>query len=196
MSSNSDWLLVDGQCLRQTMQENIDDVFKYVTKWKPLSVGIENSGQQGGFISIMQEMMMKRNVWFTFAKKVNSSELGIRPLTDKTHRFVTGVQPKFKQNKIWLPKPELLTHSNTRLLALVEEMQNELSKYTLAGGTKSLIHDDAIDLLNQLSEMDTYLPADSEEMHNTIVESDGTIWESPWADYDDEESLPGASTTF
>ncbi len=50
ISSNSDWLLVDGQCKRQTMQDNIDDLFRLVQKWRPLSVGIENSGQQGGFI--------------------------------------------------------------------------------------------------------------------------------------------------
>ena len=52
LNNNNDWMLVDGQCRRQTMQENIDDLFRYVQKWKPLSVGIESSGQQGGFISI------------------------------------------------------------------------------------------------------------------------------------------------
>lgn len=144
ISSNNDWLLVDGQCMRQTMQENIDDLFRYVKKWKPLSVGIENSGQQGGFISIMQEMMMKRNTWFTFAKKPGSKDLGIRPIKDKVHRFVTGVQPKFKQNKIWLPKPELAKLVSPRLFALVEELVSELSKFTLAGGVKSLLHDDCV----------------------------------------------------
>lgn len=195
-SSNSDWLLIDGQCKRQTMQENLDDVFKYVTKWKPLSVGIESSGQQGGFISIIQEMMLKRNVWFTLAKKPNSKEIGIRPIKDKVHRFVTGVQPKFKQNKIWLPKPELIKSTNPRLLVLVEEMASELSKFTLAGGVRSLVHDDAIDLLNQLSEMDTFVPTEASGSYNRIVEADGTVWESPWADLEEEENLPGASTTF
>ena len=195
VSSNNDWLLVDGQCIRQTMQENIDDLFKYATKWRPLGVGIESSGQQGGFISIIQEMMMKRNIWFTLAKKANSKEIGIRPIADKVHRFVTGVQPKFKQNKVWFPKPELTQTSNLRLHFLVEEMINELSKFTLAGGVKTLTHDDAIDLLNQLSEMDTYVPSAPEDNFNTVVEPDGTIWESPW-DFDDEDGYPGASTTF
>ena len=90
INNNNDWMLVDGQCLRQTMQENLDDLFRYVQKWQPLSVGIESSGQQGGFLSIIQEMMAKRNVWFTLAKKPGSKEPGIRPVKDKMHRFVTG----------------------------------------------------------------------------------------------------------
>lgn len=194
VSSNNDWLLVDGQCLRQTMQENIDDLFRYVKKWQPLSVGIESSGQQGGFISIMQEMMMKRNTWFTFAKKKGSKDVGIRPIKDKVHRFVTGVQPKFKQNKIWFPKPELAVSMSPRLPALLEEMVNELSKFTLAGGVKSLAHDDAIDLLNQLSEMDIYPPSSQDDLTTNIVTDDGLVWQSVWDDEDEDYTVN--STVF
>lgn len=186
ISSNSDWLLVDGQCIRQTMQENIDDVFRYVKKWNPLSVGIESSGQQGGFISIMREMMLKRNIWFSFAKKQGSKEEGIRPNKDKMHRFVTGVQPKFKQNKIWLPQPELAANISPRLLGLVKELVHELSRFTLAGGVKALMHDDAIDLFNQLSEMDTYVPSTEDTAEVSAVSKDGLVWSSVWAS-DDED---------
>ena len=194
ISSNNDWLLVDGQCVRQTMQENIDDLFRYVKKWDPLSVGIESSGQQGGFISIMQEMMMKRNTWFSFAKKPGSKDVGIRPVKDKVHRFVTGVQPKFKQNKIWLPKPELAALVSPRLPALVEELTHELSRFTLAGGVKTLAHDDAIDLLNQLSEMDIYTPSSQSDLTTSEVTEDGLIWQSIWED--DEEEYESNSTVF
>lgn len=193
ISSNNDWLLVDGQCVRQTMQENIEDVFKYVKKWDPISVGIENSGQQGGFLSIMEDMMMKRNIWFTFARKQGSKEPGIRPLTDKTHRFVTGVQPKFKQGKIWLPKPELLAVRSPRLLALVEELVYELSRFTLAGGVKALTHDDAIDLLNQLSEMEVHAPAHTEELRTTVISNDGLIWDSMYDDFDDDDGITNSN---
>lgn len=195
VSSNSDWLLVDGQCKRQTMQENIDDTFRYVKKWSPLSVGIESSGQQGGFISIMQEMMLKRNIWFTFAKKARSKDVGIRPIKDKMHRFVTGVQPKFKQNKIWLPKPELLSLKNQRLLELVEELVHELSRLTMAGGFKALAHDDAIDLLNQFSEMDIYSPASEEALTHTEITDDGLVWQSVWGDDDNEEDWSKSNST-
>lgn len=196
ISNNSDWLLVDGQCIRQTMQENIDDLFRYVRKWNPISVGIESSGQQGGFISIMQETMITRNLWFTFAKKPGSKDLGIRPTKDKVHRFVTGVQPKFKQNKIWLPKPELAKLRSPRLLLLVEELVHELSRFTLAGGVKALAHDDALDLLNQLSEIDIYLPSAASDFTTTEVTEDGLIWESFHEWGDDEEFNSSGSTVF
>jgi hypothetical protein len=188
VSSNNDWLLVDGQCIRQTMQDNMDDLFRYVKKWGPLSVGIESSGQQGGFISILQEMMVSRNIWFSFAKKPGSKDPGIRPVKDKMHRFVTGVQPKFKQNKVWLPKPELAAKVSPRLFTLVEELLRELSRLTLAGGTKTLAHDDAIDLLNQLSEMDLYAPTGSEESVSSVITADGLIWTSVWGDEDGSDS--------
>lgn len=186
VSSNNDWLLVDGQCVRQTMQENIADIFKFVKRWNPLSVGIESSGQQGGFISIMQEMMLARNVWFTFARKPGSKEPGIRPLTDKMHRFTTGVQPKFKQGKVWLPKPELIENKLPKLHGLVEEMLHELSRFTLAGGVAALKHDDAIDLLNQLSEMEIFAPAHTVDLPDTVIDDDGLVWQGEFDDDDDD----------
>ena len=194
INNNNDWMLVDGQCLRQTMQENLDDLFRYVQKWKPLSVGIESSGQQGGFLSILQEMMVQRNIWFTLAKKPGSKDPGIRPVKDKMHRFVTGVQPKFKQGKIWLPKPELLKNSNPKLFGAVEELVAELSRLTFAGGFSKLQHDDFCDTLNQLSEMETFAPTagiykeDEEEYGNSPY----------WGDdpFTEKDSDYGNSTIF
>lgn len=194
ISNNNDWLLVDGQCKRQSMQENIEDLFRYVQKWKPLSVGIESSGQQGGFLSIIEEMKMQRNVWFQFAKKPGSKEPGIRPTKDKVHRFVTGVQPKFKQNKIWLPKPEMVRTMNFKLYELVEEMIAELSRFTMSGGVNTLKHDDAIDLLNQLSEMETFAPSEEVSLEQTVVKDD-LIWTGILDDMDDMNDYSG-STVF
>lgn len=194
ISNNNDWLLVDGQCIRQSMQENIEDLFRYVRKWKPLSVGIESSGQQGGFLSIIEEMKQQRNVWFQFAKKPGSKEPGIRPTKDKVHRFVTGVQPKFKQNKVWFPRPETIKGSNYRLFELVSEMCAELSKFTMSGGVKTLKHDDAIDLLNQLSEMEIYTPSDELVVEQNVVK-DEMIWTGMADDMDDLNDYVG-STVF
>jgi hypothetical protein len=194
ISSNNDWLLVDGQCKRQTMQENIEDLFKFVSKWKPISVGIESSGQQGGFLSIIEEMKQQRNVWFQFAKKPGSKEYGIRPTKDKVERFVKGVQPKFKQGKVWIPKPELIKVSNYPMFVLVEELVAELSKFTMAGGVAALKHDDALDLLNQLSEMELFAPSESYVNEKSTITEDGLIWTGIWDD-DDSDDYSG-STVF
>lgn len=184
VNNNNDWMLVDGQCKRQSMQENLEDLFKFVKKWKPLAVGVESSGQQGGFLSILQDMMMKRNVYFTLAKKRGSKEPGIRPTKDKVHRFVTGVQPKFKQGKVWLPKPEMVKMMNYDFYELLEEAQRELGSFTLAGGVKSLQHDDFIDTMNQLSEIDLFVPSVDDEdsdVPEAVMNSRGV-----WIDMDED----------
>lgn len=194
INNNGDWMLVDGQCLRQSMQENLDDLFKYVHRWKPMSVGIEISGQQGGFISILEDMMVQKNTWFTLAKKRGSKEPGIRPTSDKVTRFVTGVQPMFKQGKVWFPKPELTKATAPKLHALVEELQGELSKFTLAGGVRALAHDDGIDTLSQLSEIDIWTPSEvaGDEADDGWFNDEGSIY---WGDSKEKE-WSGGSTVF
>jgi hypothetical protein len=195
IASNGAWFLVDGQAKRQTMQDNLEDIFYYVRKWKPLSVGMETSGQQGGFLSIINTMMMEKNLWFQLAKKRGSKEFGIRPVKDKLHRFVTGVAPMFEQGKVWLPQPDPIKLINPNLYTLVQEMDDEISKLTMTGGVEALSHDDAIDLLNQLSEMETYAP--SEDQAADIRTPDGipAAPNNPWGDEDSYESS-GSNVVF
>ena len=77
------WFWVDGICKKQTMDKNIDDLFRLAQKWRVnlQQVGIEISGQQGGFIPWIQDQMMTRQVYFNLAKDKDSSKLGIRPNT-------------------------------------------------------------------------------------------------------------------
>ena len=192
VSSTDDWLLVDGQCLRQTMQENLEDLFKYVRKWKPLSVGIESSGQQGGFLSIIDDMMISTGTFFTLARKRGSKEPGIRPIKDKMHRFVTGVQPKFKQRKVWIPKPDLLA-ARPSFAAHVQELLDELSKLTLAGGVKALKHDDVIDTLSMLSEMETFGGSGEIAPEERTSSVEDMYWGNPFEEDDDNY---GGSTVF
>lgn len=199
ISSAGDWFLVDGQCKRQSMQENLDDLFHYARVWSPLGVGIETSGQQGGFISILQDMMMQRNVWFSLARKKGSKEAGIRPVKDKLHRFVTGVEPKFKQGKVWLPKPELVEKANPELFALVTEMVRELSKLTMTGGVSVIGHDDAIDLLNQLSEIELFAPSgevDSQPAPDKGNPANSTMWGDNLTLEEADWDNSGGSTIF
>ena len=177
-SHDQKWYLVDGYCKKQNLEDNINDLFKYSYKWKPLSVGIETSGQQGGYISIIEQRQLERNIFFNLASKRNSKEVGIRPVSDKLSRFITGVQPRFNSHKIWLPKLDYIEKTEPDLAALVKELITELDKLTLSGGVGKLAHDDAIDLLNQLSEMDTFYPSDtSSHIIETSVNEHGEIWE-------------------
>ena len=140
--------LVDGKLGRFLMNETFKTIFKYVKKYQPMSVGIEATGQQGGFISLLKEEMLKRNTWFNIAKSKGSSKEGISVKTNKMDRFRL-TEPYFKQKKIYLPNE--LKSSN-----LVTEILEELTAVTI-DGIKS-VHDDAIDMISQLDQMYVLYP--------------------------------------
>jgi len=102
-NANGDWYWVDGICERQLMDKTINDLFRFVQTYKPQQVGIEVSGQQGAFISILQTEMMNRNTWFNFASSDKSGTPGIRPTMDKLSRF-NLVVPWFKTGKMYFPE--------------------------------------------------------------------------------------------
>lgn len=164
-----DWLWVDGIVKRQTMDKNLDALFRFAQMYKPQGVGVEVTGQQGGFIQWIQSQMLERNIYFPLTSEGNNNALGIRPNTNKLVRFNTVV-PLFKARKIFFPIEKKAS----------PEIAEALSELTLVtpGGFKSK-HDDFIDTISMLSSMNPWKP--SEEAPITIGE-DG-MWE---IDVDDE----------
>lgn len=157
------WFYVDGICARQTMDKNIDDLFRLVQEYQPQSVGIEVTGQQGGFIPWIQDEMMKRNIFFDIASESNSGKPGIRPTTQKFTRFMT-VLPWFKQKIMFFPR----------------EMENEkpiieaMNELTLAakGGFKAK-HDDFIDTISMLALLKVWKPSEEASIR---YDAQNDIW--------------------
>ena len=165
---------VDGVCERQTMDKNIDDLFRLVSQYKPQSVGIEVSGQQGGFIPWIQREMFAKNIFFTLASNENSTNPGIRPTGTKLERF-NIVVPDFKLKRMYFPIEKKTSKP-------LKEMLLELSQASV-GGFRSK-HDDALDTISMLPAMQIWRP--SEEQHWKINENN--IWEQE-SDDDSGSSL-------
>jgi predicted phage terminase large subunit-like protein len=163
-NNNGDWFWVDGVVNRQLMDQNLNDLFRLVREYKPDSVGIEVTGQQGGFVPWIQNEMMNKNTWFTLATDQNSNKPGIRPNTNKMQRF-NVVVPWFKAKKIYFP---LELKKDPRIL----EALNELSLAS-PGGFKSK-KDDFIDTISMLGVLKTWLP--SEDSPDPKRDSDH-LWE-------------------
>lgn len=173
--SGGQWFWVDGICRRQLMDKNIDDLFRLAQVYKPQSVGIEVSGQQGGFIQWIQEQMMLRNNFFTLASENNNGKLGVRPVTNKMSRFTTVV-PWFKAGLMHFPHER---RDSPEIREAIEELS-----LASPGGFKSK-KDDFIDTVSMLSVMNAWRP--SGEQH--IVQSRNTdIWEHE-VDDDDYSAL-------
>ena len=167
-----DWLWVDGICKRQLMDKNIDDLFRLAQMYRPQSVGIEVTGQQGGFIQWIQNEMMSRNIYFSLASEGNDNKPGIRPNTNKLVRFNTMV-PMFKARKIFFP----LEKKNDPAVA---EGINELSLASVSGFRSK--HDDFIDTISMLSSIRAWKPSEEAAM----VQKDSSS--SPWEVDIEEES--------
>ena len=85
--------------------------------------------------------------------------------------------------------------ANYRLFEAVEELVQELSKFTLAGGVAALKHDDMLDTLNQLSEMEIFSPSEDVATETSTMTKDGLVWTGIWED-DDEDDDYKSSTVF
>jgi phage terminase large subunit-like protein len=176
-NNNGDWLWVDGICELQLMDKNIDDLFRLAQKYNPQSVGIEISGQQKGFIRWIQGEMTRRNIYFNIAAEKGSSELGLRPNTNKVVRFNVMV-PMFKMHKIWFP--EECRGERTML-----EMVDEVTK--AAKDRFKSKRDDFIDTISMLGSLVAWKPSQVSPRPN--VEED-KYWED-WAEPEDDSALDG-----
>jgi len=173
VNNNGDYYWVDGICKRQTMDKNIEDLFSLVQAYSPQSVGIEITGQQGGFINWIKSEMMNRNVYFNIAREKGKTAEGIRPSINKLSRFNLAV-PLFKANKMYFPKEM----ENTDIM---NEFINELRMATI-NGLKG--KDDCIDTISMLMFMHIIKPS-AVTSHSTRQNS-----ESPFRiyNYSDENS--------
>lgn len=149
-NNNGDWLWVDGICKRQLMDKTVDDLFRLSQMYKPQGVGIEVTGQQGGFISWIQNQMMERNIYFPLSSDGNENKPGIRPNTNKMVRFNTVV-PMFKLRKMFFP-------IERKTEPTIQEAMNELGLVSLAGFKSK--HDDFLDTISMLSVMRPWKPSE------------------------------------
>ena len=172
-NNQGDWFWVDGVVKRQLMDANVNDLFRLAQEYRPQSVGIEVTGQQGGFIQWIQNEMLSRNIYFTLASEGNNARPGIRPNTNKMVRFNVMV-PLFKAHKFFWPQ-EL--KEDARMIEAMDEL-------TLAspGGFKSK-HDDFIDTISMLGSMNAWKPTEEVGFRN----ADTDVWE--WDEEDPNQRL-------
>lgn len=166
LNNNGDWFWVDGIRHQKTMEKSMDELFRLVAEYRPMNVGVEVTGQQGGFVPWMQQQMFEKNVWFTFATHGNANNPGIRPSTNKMTRFNLAL-PLFKTGKIYLPEEARTT---AILAAFVEELTNATPL-----GFKSK-NDDCIDNVSQLPLLGAWRPSEEAPKMSAGKEGNG-LWE-------------------
>ena len=167
---------VDGVCKRQTMDKNVEDLFGFCSKYKPLGVGVEVSGQQEGFIPWLKKEQVRRQIYFNFASSNNSNKPGIRPSVDKLQRFYV-VAPWFNAGNMFFPE-ELQT------TPILIEALDEL-RLASSNGLKSK-HDDFLDTISMLGCMHIIVPSQSQELS---YNPDSNLWASSPLESSSESAL-------
>ena len=166
-NSNGDWFWVDGVCERQTMDKSINDLFRLVQIYRPQSVGVEITGQQGAFIKWLQQEMMTRNIWFNFASSDNKSNTpGIRPIINKLTRF-NLVVPLFKAGKIYFP-------AEMRASKIMGHFYGQIKLATM-NGLKG--KDDCIDTISMLMYLNAWKPSEDQGRHPSMGHNGGPEWD-------------------
>lgn len=176
-SSNGDWFWVDGICARQLMDKTFDDLFRLVQEYQPnlQQVAVEITGQQGGFIPLLQRQMIDRNVFFNFASS-NGGQPGIRPATSKLSRF-NLVVPWFKAGKMYFPDEM----RNSTIMGL---FMGQLKLATI-NGLKG--KDDCIDTISMLGYLNPWKP---QAGMVPVNQSGDPMWDD---DFDRDDNNPLSS---
>lgn len=161
--SKGNWYWVDGLCARQQMDKTVNDLFDFVTEYQPQSVGVEITGQQGGFIQWLQREMDYRNNYFNLAQE--KGKPGIRPTIDKLSRF-NLVVPLFKAGKVFFP----LEMKTTQVLGHFMEQISLATKDGIKG------KDDCLDTISMLQFMNSWTPNPDEVKPLEVVPSSDPLW--------------------
>ena len=165
-NAQGDWFWVDGVCERQTMDKSVNDLFRLVQEYRPQSVGIEVTGQQGAFIKWLQGEMMNRNVWFNFASSEKSGAPGIRPVVNKLTRF-NLVVPLFKAGKMYFP-------AEMKASKIMGHFYSQM-KLATHNGLKG--KDDCIDTISMLMYLNAWKPSADQVKNPSMGYNGGPAWD-------------------
>lgn len=130
VDASNRWYIVDLAMGKYNPSEVIDILFKQVRKWRPIEVRTEKAALQQVLGHFIDERMMKENTHFL------SNQLELNTTTKKEVRIV-GLQPKFKQGKIFLPTDRC----QEEIMLLEKEILGQTRETNITG------HDDGIDTL-------------------------------------------------
>jgi len=184
INSNGDYMMVDLVVQKLELGDQYAKLMDLVSKYKRykqwIEVGIETSGQQKTHIFALKMLMAKQNNYFTVAVQKGKSSEGIMRTKEQGNKFeyFKLMTPAFQNGKMWFANE--LSESDD-----MKELMTELQYLSYSGiGSK---HDDALDIISQLSQMpiivpqfeNPQLPLHSRDEHNRyweaeIVEDDDT----------------------
>jgi len=156
VNSNGDFFMLDLIVRKQGIAQQYDELFRLVNEWsrygRAIEVGVEIDGQQAAHIFSLEEMMRKRNEFFTFARQKGKprTQKGIlsKSAGGSKHERFRLIYPKMQNMKLFFAEEVMLTPD-------WREAERQM-KYTTWGNFAG--HDDFMDCISQLGMIDIIYP--------------------------------------
>lgn len=164
VSNNEDWFLLNLSLRKRNMQtqykETLDEAAKWKRRGKHVEIGVEVDGNQAAHIYSLENMMMTRGDFFTFARQKGSTSdrKGIlsRATGVKKHERFRIASQVLLQKKMWFPEELKDTPDMQEFVAQIKGATHEA--FTRA--------DDGCDLITMTNMIDIILPS------NGVTEED------------------------
>lgn len=179
------YYLVDGIRKRQTMDVTIAQIFAYAKRYDLMGVGLEISGQQGGFLSLLRQQMLTEDTWFPIAMHVGTNTEGIKSVANKFSRFLNAVN-LFKLGQIHLPE-------HLKGTELVSGFVTELTMATKQGFKSK--HDDTLDAFSMLESMYIWEPGEATPESIIKNEAEAKLKQQALKDYDPNDPFANHTTS-
>ena len=187
INNNGDFMLVDLVVQKLELTDQYEKLLDLVRKYKKMKgyieVGIETSGQQKAHVFAVKLLMQKYSDYFTIATQKGKNTEGIMRTKEQGNKFEYFMQmvPQFQNGKIWFAN-EL---DNTEDMV---ELLTELYYLTHLGiGSK---HDDALDVVSQLNQLNIVIPQYSNPaLPNPSTAGRDTIYDAEIIDDNEKSSI-------
>lgn len=174
VSSNMDFYLLDLSVQRCEIQQQYDTLFRLVSIWSKggrfVEVGVEIDGQQKAHIFALKEMMIKKGLYFSFARQKGApaGREGILSRSsggNKLDRF-RFILPQFQNMKFYFPTE----------LQQTPDMKEAIRQMKGATHTGFSGHDDWNDCVSQLGLIDILPGTGVEDMNDELFQEQSRFW--------------------
>ena len=128
LNEEGHWFVLDCWYGRKSPTEHMDEIFRMVSKWNPITVGIEKVAYQAALGDFLKKEMPRRNIFFTVTDLAAAGKKEIR---------IETLQPRFAAGSVWFPQGA----------AWVPEMESQLLAFPTG------IHDDLPDALAYIEQI-------------------------------------------
>lgn len=170
IAQDNKWYILDVDRRRRNPSDQINDIFRAVARWRPISVGIETVAYQESLAHFVEKEQKERGIYFNVVR--------VRTRGNKNSKIRGRLQPLMRSGMLYVPK-----HAEW-----LEDLKAEVSMFPVGK------HDDIIDALAMIEDARAELLVPSFNSRTCVavdvaIPSHWPLWSSMVADPDGDSVI-------